>query len=201
MSSRNLCSPINDITLEPNMSSFTLSKSPPFTIALNATDIKGAMTRMDSDETFGANVPTAILSAVWEKGVVRDVLLFQRKSEGGQTIHGPKVSLWICLLRDPKVNTSANSLESLPMIIVLLRKFCDESFQLRLPISSAALPSRGDQRGLLGCGQVRESFKTRRPVLFQQASHAVWCCHNESKEFPGALMEFHFGKTPQSMSF
>ena len=75
------------------MSSFTLSGSPPFTIGLNATEIKGAMIRMGSDKTFGANVPTAILSANWEKGVVRDVLLFQRKSEGGQTIPGPKVSL------------------------------------------------------------------------------------------------------------
>jgi hypothetical protein len=136
------------------VSSFTLSRSPPFTIGLSATSVKDAMTRMGSDKTFGANAPTAIL------------LLFQRKSEGGQTIHGLKVSLWICLLRDPKASASANSLESLPMIIVLLQKFCDESFQLRLPTSSAALPSRGDQRGPLGCGQARESFRTRGPSPF-----------------------------------
>ena len=93
MSSSNVCSPINDIPQEPNISFFTLSDSPPFTIGLNATEIKGVVIRIGADETFGANAPTTILSAVSEKGVVRDVLLFQRKSEGGQTIPGPKVSL------------------------------------------------------------------------------------------------------------
>jgi hypothetical protein len=39
------------------------------------------------------------------------------------------------------------------------------------------------------------------PVLIQQASNAVWYCHNESKEDPGVLMDFHFENNPQAASY
>ena len=70
--------------------------------------------------------------------------------------------------KNEDVSAGTGVRELLPVIVVLLREFCNESFQLRLPMSRAAHASKDDQRGLQRsvATQTRELLGTRRPAPF-----------------------------------
>jgi uncharacterized OsmC-like protein len=233
-----------------------MSNSPPLTNGLNTTAIKGAMAKMGYDETFGAKAPT-VISAVWEKGVVRDVnsLLvchpppeiskngfqhpsvydycpvmssgcislvymmqaaergmqldsfkmdietvgdvscFFKKSAGGRNPWPEGLTLDLSVKgpqsEDELKELGAVAHDHCPAAELLRRKFPVEITDIKYTQVETSEEVYYDM------DKYKYLSEQDGPVLVQQASHAVWYCHNESKEHPGALMEFNFGKTPQ----